>query len=108
MHVGGALLAVLVLGLVLSCRGGSKSSDPGARVTIGYFANLTHAQAVLGVASGDFERAVAPAKFETKLFNAGARAAGSSPSPTWPASASLPRSSATRRTSRRATTSRRS
>ena len=40
-------------------------------MTIGYFANLTHAQAVLGVASGDFERAVAPFKLETKIFNAG-------------------------------------
>jgi NitT/TauT family transport system substrate-binding protein len=40
-------------------------------VTIGYFANLTHAQAVLGVASGDFGRAVAPLRLETKLFNAG-------------------------------------
>jgi len=40
-------------------------------VRIGYFANLTHAQAVLGVASGDYARAVAPAKLETRLFNAG-------------------------------------
>ncbi len=41
------------------------------RVRLGYFANLTHAQAVLGVASGDFERAIAPSKLETKIFNAG-------------------------------------
>jgi len=40
-------------------------------VRIGYFANVTHAQAVLGVHSGDFERAVAPATFSTKVFNAG-------------------------------------
>lgn len=40
-------------------------------MTLGYFPNLTHAQAVLGVASGDFDRAIAPLKFETKLFNAG-------------------------------------
>src|SRR5207249_4800161 len=31
----------------------------------------THAQAVLGVASGDFANAVAPAKVTTKVFNAG-------------------------------------
>jgi NitT/TauT family transport system substrate-binding protein len=61
------LLLVLVGGA--ACRGGSKAGEP--TVTIGYFANLTHAQAVLGVASGDFERAVAPFKLETKLFNAG-------------------------------------
>lgn len=40
-------------------------------VKVGYFANVTHAQAVLGVASGDFANAVAPAKLTTKTFNAG-------------------------------------
>jgi NitT/TauT family transport system substrate-binding protein len=40
-------------------------------VRIGYFANLTHAQAVLGVASGDFAAAVAPATLSTRVFNAG-------------------------------------
>lgn len=45
-------------------------SEP-AEVRLGYFANLTHAQAVLGVHSGDFERAVAPAKLTTRVFNAG-------------------------------------
>jgi NitT/TauT family transport system substrate-binding protein len=44
---------------------------PPAEVRVGYFANLTHAPAVLGVSSGDFERAVAPSKFSTKVFNAG-------------------------------------
>jgi NitT/TauT family transport system substrate-binding protein len=63
------LLLALVLALTACPRGSSKGAEP--RVTIGYFANLTHAQAVLGVASGDFERAVAPNKLETKLFNAG-------------------------------------
>src|SRR4051812_42451708 len=53
---------------------GSGTPPPSSNVSevrIGYFANLTHAQAVLGVASGDFERAVAPAKVTTKVFNAG-------------------------------------
>lgn len=40
-------------------------------VRLGYFANVTHAQAVLGVESGDFAKALAPAEFTTKLFNAG-------------------------------------
>lgn len=40
-------------------------------VRIGYFANVTHAQAVLGVDSGDLERALAPAKLTTRIFNAG-------------------------------------
>jgi NitT/TauT family transport system substrate-binding protein len=42
-----------------------------AEVRIGYFANVTHGQAVLGVATGDFGAAVAPAKLSTKVFNAG-------------------------------------
>jgi NitT/TauT family transport system substrate-binding protein len=67
-------LRVLFLAVVVSlggaaCRGGSKATQ--AKVTIGYFPNLTHAQAVLGVASGDFERAVAPMALSTRLFNAG-------------------------------------
>lgn len=56
-------------------RSPSGSSTPHAPpftpVRLGYFANLTHAQAVLGVASGDFQRAVAPAKLTTQVFNAG-------------------------------------
>ncbi|MDP9174198.1 MAG: aliphatic sulfonate ABC transporter substrate-binding protein [Planctomycetota bacterium] len=38
---------------------------------IGYFANVTHAQAVLGVASGDFQAALGDTKLKTKIFNAG-------------------------------------
>jgi len=47
------------------------SGERGGPIRVGYFANLTHAQAVLGVASGDFETAIAPAKLEAKVFNAG-------------------------------------
>jgi NitT/TauT family transport system substrate-binding protein len=42
-----------------------------AEVRLGFFPNLTHAQAVLGVTSGEFEQAVAPAKFTNRPFNAG-------------------------------------
>ncbi len=44
---------------------------PPKEVRIGYFANVTHAQAVLGVSSGDFEKALAPSKLTTRVFNAG-------------------------------------
>src|SRR5205085_6490099 len=47
------------------------AEGPPAEVRLGYFANLTHAQAVLGVSSQEFEKAVAPSKFSTKVFNAG-------------------------------------
>ena len=42
-----------------SATGGSSATStpaPLKELRIGYFANLTHAQAVLGVASGEFER----------------------------------------------------
>jgi NitT/TauT family transport system substrate-binding protein len=70
--------AILALFLVIGCDNSSSSGPTTAtaggapaEVRIGYFANLTHAQGVLGVASGDFARAVAPAKVSTKVFNAG-------------------------------------
>ncbi len=48
----------------------AKATAP-KEVRIGYFANVTHAQAVLGVDSGDFAKAVAPSKLVTRTFNAG-------------------------------------
>jgi NitT/TauT family transport system substrate-binding protein len=47
------------------------AAAPPAELRLGYFANVTHAQAVLGVSSGEFERAIAPSKLSTKVFNAG-------------------------------------
>src|SRR5258708_6312600 len=44
---------------------------PLAEVRSGYFPNFTHAQAVLGVASGEFQQAVGSTKVSTKVFNAG-------------------------------------
>lgn len=60
-----ALALVAALGASAT---GAPSDKP---VRLGYFANVTHAQAVLGVSSGDFAKAVAPAPLETKTFNAG-------------------------------------
>ena len=47
------------------------AAAPAVDVRLGFFPNLTHAQAVLGIASGDFEKAVAPGKFTFRPFNAG-------------------------------------
>jgi len=47
------------------------ATAPLGVVHIGYFANLTHAQAVLGISSGDFAKAVAPATIVPLKFNAG-------------------------------------
>src|SRR3954469_12873828 len=60
--------------LILLVIAGCQKAPPTAEteeIRLGYFGNVTHAQAVLGASSGDFASAVAPAKFSTKIFNAG-------------------------------------
>ncbi|MGD0090237.1 MAG: aliphatic sulfonate ABC transporter substrate-binding protein [Planctomycetota bacterium] len=42
-----------------------------AQVRLGYFANLTHAQALIGVAHGDFQKAFGSVPLKTMVFNAG-------------------------------------
>src|SRR4051812_10511227 len=54
-----------------STTSGSGPSGDVAELRLGYFANVTHAQAVLGASSGEFAVAVTPTKFSTKVFNAG-------------------------------------
>lgn len=53
-----------------SAADGSTARKAGV-VRIGYFANLTHAQAVLAVEAGDFAEAIRPATLKTQVFNAG-------------------------------------
>ncbi|MGD0461123.1 MAG: aliphatic sulfonate ABC transporter substrate-binding protein [Tepidisphaeraceae bacterium] len=68
---------LVLLGFGLAINGCGKSqSAPGTaavldEVRLGYFANVTHAQAVLGVASGEFQAALGPTQLKTKVFNAG-------------------------------------
>jgi NitT/TauT family transport system substrate-binding protein len=54
--------------LVSGCR--SKAQGLKA-LRLGYFPNLSHAQAVLGVDSGEIAAALKPLPLETKIFNAG-------------------------------------
>jgi NitT/TauT family transport system substrate-binding protein len=76
-----ALAAVLLLGLAASwldgiegCGRSSSAPAPAPaalEVRVGYFANVTHAQAVLAVSSGELGQALAPATLSTRVFNAG-------------------------------------
>jgi NitT/TauT family transport system substrate-binding protein len=68
-RLAAALSIVTLAGLLTACH--KSSSEAAPTVRLGYFANLTHAQAVLGVSSGELAKALAPAKLETKIFNAG-------------------------------------
>lgn len=50
---------------------GGPGSNAAAELRLGYFANVTHATAVVGVAHGDFARALGATKLTTQLYNAG-------------------------------------
>jgi NitT/TauT family transport system substrate-binding protein len=69
---GPVWLLALLLALP-SCRGAAGSdAGPTEALRLGYFANLTHAPALLGVHSGAFQAAVgAQTTLEPVLFNAG-------------------------------------
>ena len=60
----------LILGLGCDRQKPVQQTTP-SQVRLGYFANLTHAQAVLGVSSGEFAKAIEPATLKTQVFNAG-------------------------------------
>src|SRR5690349_24033394 len=65
------VLILALIGALAGCGSRDAASGPSPEVRIGYFANLTHAQAVLGVSSGEFASAIAPAKLTPRVFNAG-------------------------------------
>ena len=46
-------------------------SQAAEEVRLGYFPNITHAQAVLGVSTGKFQQALGSAKLTSRIFNAG-------------------------------------
>ncbi len=63
----------LVVIVALAAAGCGRSSAPGAvPLRVGYFPNITHAQAVVGVADGTFRRALGRGvDLQTHVFNAG-------------------------------------
>ena len=62
-------LAALVLA---ACSGGAPTGTPPTTMRVGYFPNLTHSQALVGLARGDFQKALGDqVELETTTFNAG-------------------------------------
>jgi NitT/TauT family transport system substrate-binding protein len=80
-HRIAAAVAALPLVLGLAACGGSSAADagseasastsPAAELRLGYFANVTHSPALVGVAGGYFEDALGDTKLSTQVFNAG-------------------------------------
>lgn len=73
---GFVLVGLLLLTVVLmGCAPAGPAAAPtmgGVTMRVGYFPNITHAQAVIGIADGTFQRALgSQAKLDVKLFNAG-------------------------------------
>jgi NitT/TauT family transport system substrate-binding protein len=65
----GVVLATL---LVFSFVGHSKPAYASTdTLRIGYFPNLTHAPAVIGIGNGDFQKVLGNVKIESHIFNAG-------------------------------------
>lgn len=68
MGAGFPVLAALALISACVCHSQQKPTV----IRVGYFPNLTHSQALVGRANGEFEKAVGPGvKIEWKAFNAG-------------------------------------
>jgi NitT/TauT family transport system substrate-binding protein len=67
----GASRPLLACALVLAaCGGGTPPASPPVTLRLGHFPNVTHAQAVLGRATGEFEKTVG-VPVQWTLFNAG-------------------------------------
>lgn len=64
------ILFIAMVAALSAC--GQMGEERGDRLRLGYFPNVSHAQAVIGVARGDFERALGEEiEFESTIVNAG-------------------------------------
>ena len=70
MRLGTLLILLLFVLSGCSAGGGAVSLQPSDELRLGYMANLTHAQAVLGMADGSLERS-SGVKVRAKLFPSG-------------------------------------
>jgi NitT/TauT family transport system substrate-binding protein len=70
-----ALVALGSLVLAAACGSSATSSDgppgPASTLRLGYFANVTHAAAIIGVNRGLFAKELGGTKLETQIFDAG-------------------------------------
>ncbi len=67
LFIAGAMLS----GCVTSSTDTANTSDSLDTIRVGYFPNITHAQAMVGLADGTFQKELGETKIETYTFNAG-------------------------------------
>lgn len=63
--------AALAIGMVATACGGSDAGGDVDTLTLGYFPNVTHAPALVGVENGTFDEALGDVELSTQTFNAG-------------------------------------
>jgi NitT/TauT family transport system substrate-binding protein len=70
-----AATAIVAAGSLVACGGGdnnaSSASGEAKTLRLGYFPNITHAPALVGMNKGFFQTALGSTKLEAKTFNAG-------------------------------------
>ncbi|MDE1811722.1 MAG: aliphatic sulfonate ABC transporter substrate-binding protein [Thaumarchaeota archaeon] len=73
--IAGAIIGVVIILSLIShpllVSSQSSSETTGEVLRIGYFLNMNHAQAVIGVGNGDFQNVLGNVKIESQVFNAG-------------------------------------
>ena len=71
------LFLVLAIGSIIlttaltGCGSSSSASGNTDTIRVGYFPNITHSQALVGMSRGDFAQAMGDVKIDAKVFNAG-------------------------------------
>ena len=66
-----ALLATTGLAACSSSNAGDAAASDAATLRLGYFANITHALPLIGIANGTYAKVLGSTKLETQVFNAG-------------------------------------
>lgn len=73
--IAGAIIGVVIILSLIShpllVSSQSSSETTGEVLRIGYFPNMNHAQAVIGVGNGDFQNVLGNVKIASQVFNAG-------------------------------------
>jgi len=67
----GIVIALTFISNSSTTQSHSVSNTPSDILRIGYFPNINHAQAVIGLGNGDFQKEFGDVKIETHVFNAG-------------------------------------